>query len=443
MPTAPGEASHAVGEGVTMAQSSTTPPDAPQNRRRERMLSSLLSSRGLLIAACILIGSWLLIWLVFALVTRAPFQSAAELSGLLAAIGGMMGAIFAVGGLVVALVAVLTQLQLQDRVAQVMAQARRELEDKFDHELRPSLDEQARRQVEGMVAFSQATTAADWRTALQLTRTALELYPKLRGARSFLGLRLSNDVTTYFWNRLHHVTTDYLSPYSRADTAYGVAQRAFVAPPWAQQTPIYEAADAPKLEAVEWLTQALEHGDDPEGQVSAALALMYGVNEAYDKMLDALPRALAANAGNRDSFLVPDHLVMLTFACGHDVARLEQLGKVLTCPLPLAREHVVATLHEADWTKTEYVDWYVLEAGAGAEPESRYPATVRVFRPQDSEGRQTWFAYVFPRTGRQITMPSPEADGAGQQRLPPRTLEELVGQLSRQYLFICATMSRL
>ncbi len=38
-----------------------------------------------------------------------------------------------------------------------------------------------------------------------------------------------------------------------------------------------------------------------------------------------------------------------------------------------------------------------------------------------------------------LTVPDPQSDSTGQQRLPPRTPEELVRELSRRYLFLCPT----
>src|SRR5260221_12174453 len=63
---------------------------------------------------------WLSGWLLFAHFAGISSTSVSELSGLLAAIGGMMGAIFTVGGLVISLVAGLSQSTPLDRAKRGM-----------------------------------------------------------------------------------------------------------------------------------------------------------------------------------------------------------------------------------------------------------------------------------------------------------------------------------
>ncbi len=89
-------------------------------------------------------------------------------------------------------------------------------------------------------------------------------------------------------------------------------------------------------------------------------------------------------------------------------------------------------------SKSEFVDWYALEASLSSQ-SSQYPSTIRIFQPRDSDAGQTWFAYVWPQDGQMLTVPEPQSDSTGQQRLPPRTPEELVRELSRRYLFLCPT----
>src|SRR5690242_18996760 len=266
-----------------------------------------LPSKGQVVA--LLIGvplGWLALWIGAALAAKAlgiPFASARDPLGLFATLGGIMGAIFAVGGLVIALVAVLTQLQLQDRVSQVITQAQKDLEDKFNRELRPTYEEEAQKQIEGTLAWFQATIAGDWRSAERLMVEALAKYPKMQGARSTLGLRLAKEVETYFSNQLHHATQSTATLYSSSSRGvplvsgltdvplittnddaiifdpYTIPARPFFAPT------LRVSSGPPKMEAVDWLRKALEHGDDPDGRVSVTLPLMYGVIEWYDKMI--------------------------------------------------------------------------------------------------------------------------------------------------------------
>src|SRR5258708_19534979 len=118
-----------------------------------------------------------------------------DTGALFSVLGSMMGAIFTVGGLVVALVAILTQIQLRDRVERVVEDAKQSVIDKFEQELRGEYEKQIKQQVEGMLAFFQATNAHDWKLAEKYVTEALQKYPDLPGALSFLGLRVSNAVT--------------------------------------------------------------------------------------------------------------------------------------------------------------------------------------------------------------------------------------------------------
>lgn len=93
---------------------------------------------------------WLVAWLIVAAFTHTPLSSASEVSGLLAGIGGIMGAIFTVGWLVIALVAVLPQLTLAD-------QAQRLMEDKFN-ELAPEFEKRADQRINGRIAFRDAVS---------------------------------------------------------------------------------------------------------------------------------------------------------------------------------------------------------------------------------------------------------------------------------------------
>lgn len=422
-----------------------------------------LPSKGQVVA--LLIGvplGWLALWIGAALAAKAlgiPFASASDPLGLFATLGGIMGAIFAVGGLVIALVAVLTQLQLQDRVTQVLTQAQKDLEDKFNRELRPTYEKEAQKQIEGTLAFFQATLAGDWRSAERLMLEALDKYPKLQGARSTLGLRMAKEVETYFSNQLHHATQSTATLYSSSSRGvplvsgltdvplittnddaiifdpYTIPARPFFAPT------LRVSSGPPKMEAVDWLRKALEHGDDPDGRVSVTLPLMYGVIEWYDKMIDALNAADAASELNNNYFLMTDHLAMLVYACGNNIARLKELGEALIYDLPVSEEEVLATTEGQDWSKSEYIDWHALERPQIAQSDSRFPATVRIFVLKNAQGHTESFAYVFPHVGKQVTIPSDAPDAANH---PPRwPVDKLVSELYKRYIFIQATALRL
>lgn len=396
-----------------------------------------------IIAAIIVSAIWIAL-IVVGLVVRVPFQAVSDLAAVLAAVGGIMGAIFAVGGLIVALVAVLTQLQLQDRVTQVLAQARRELEDKFDNELQPRLEAQGQLQIEGTLSFFQATIAGDWKAAESYTREALLKYPKLSGARSFLALRLSRDVESAFYSQLAYGSSgpptstvelfEYYNHLAIGSPGYYSATVPSVVPS------AIAVGEPPKVEALDWLNEALEHGDNPNGDVSAALVLMYAVSGAYDRMLGALQTTLKDVPTSRDYLLTTVRLNMLAYGCSNSAIRMQQVGTLLSYPLPISQEQVVATLRAEDWRRTEYMDWYAVESNKRVGV-SAYPGRVRVFRPKDGATGEEWFAYFFPHDGMQQTIPTPVAGKSGQMQTPPNTLEELVGTLCKQCHFICPSLS--
>jgi hypothetical protein len=142
---------------------------------------------------------YLVIWTILLILARAFGFSISVAGALLSVLGSIMGAIFAVGGLVVALVAILTQIQLRDRVELVVEDAKQAVVNKFEHELRGEYERQIKQQVEGMLAFFQATNARDWMQAEKLVTEALQKYPDLPGARSFLGLHVGYEVINSFY----------------------------------------------------------------------------------------------------------------------------------------------------------------------------------------------------------------------------------------------------
>ncbi len=107
--------------------------------------------------------AYLLIWTILVIIARASGFSISGAGTFLSVLGSIMGAIFAVGGLVVALVAILTQIQLRDRVERVVEDAKQSVINKFEQELRGEYEKQIKQQVEGMLAFFQATNAHDWK----------------------------------------------------------------------------------------------------------------------------------------------------------------------------------------------------------------------------------------------------------------------------------------
>jgi tetratricopeptide (TPR) repeat protein len=281
------------------------------------------SFRTLVIVVIAVPAAWLVIWFLIAWASHAAgvaLPSSGDLVGLLAGIGGLMGAVFTVGGLVIALVAVLTQLQLEDRAKRVM-------EDKFN-ELAPQLEEKAIRLVNGRIAFRDAQDAlqrGEWQQAAELAREALQLYPTLPGVRSTVGLSMSRAVEVGFRAELRQIVdaTEYL--HEEMDRLSGQ---------WSY--PPRDVLPPPKSLAIQWLNDAHRSEDDPQGQVSSALALLYGHDRAHDQMIEALNQAVIANPEQKMSCrrrCIWLCLSMLVQMIARKLRRSER-SWVILCPCP-------------------------------------------------------------------------------------------------------------
>lgn len=285
-----------------------------------------------------------------------------------------MGAVFAAAGLIVGLVAVVTLLSLDERIEKAYQRA--------ESELRPKLEAQANQQIEGYLAFVQATGAGDWQTAEHAIHTALDRYPALKGARSYLGLRMADNVRAHFtamyavWNTIQIIDGQVISRLPGR----------------------MSLTESPLTEAVKWLEDAKDHGEDPEGQVTAALALMYGANGRANKMLEMLLHLDALPDARRNQLRQPDSLLLLTNASGGDATLLAEIGKALGITLPVPAEEVQAAIAGLDLSHTPGALFYWAfghPAWVWASHAPRFPAQIRlgVSNRADKRGVQLgWIA---------------------------------------------------
>lgn len=98
-----------------------------------------------------MIGSSILILLLW--LARITGLTTGNDGNAISVLGGIMGAIFTAGGIIVALVAVLSQIQLQDRVKQEIDGARQVLREDFNNVLRKEFEQEIHRQVDGLLSF--------------------------------------------------------------------------------------------------------------------------------------------------------------------------------------------------------------------------------------------------------------------------------------------------
>jgi len=374
---------------------------------------------------------WLAAWVILTRLAGAPPSSAADLTGMLATIGGLMGAIFTVGGLIIALVAILTQIQLQDRVNQVLSRAQQVFEDKFEQDLRPAFEQRAQRQIEAALALFQASTATDWQMAESLTIEALEKYPEVEKARTNLGVRMSNEVIASIQRRMYQTVNPFMDLFQPpglvlTTPTHGDQNASNIA------TLVQSRlnAEPPKVQAIRWLEEAIDKEGDQNGQLSAALALMYGVNEAYDLMMSAAAKAVTEKSALTNYLTEPNNLAMLVYGCGNDEDRIQRLGRVLNLTLPASDQEVIASLGRIDPSSANlYADWYAAETRPMNRPRSRYVTTVRIFKIVDADGGMTAQALILPY-------------GANSYGVPPDTTTyppalELVRKLRQEFFFVC------
>jgi len=216
------------------------------------------------------------------------------------------------------------------------------VEKKVAQEL-PIVYENQLQQVVGMLDFREAINSRDWRRAEQV----LQNYPNLPEARSSLGLGISREVQEHFYNQLR--------------PGYSI-QREPLALQYYAQSPQTQPAPR-KSEAIHWLEEALRYQDNPEGNVTAALALMYGYSGSY-RMIFALQQALTINPNLISYFRLSTNLMMLIYACP-DLAHVEEVLWSVNLKLPEIDE-IQQTLREAsDPGKPPYVlpyvEWYAVK----------------------------------------------------------------------------------
>src|SRR5260370_20509691 len=281
------------------------------------------------------------------------------------------------------------------------------VEKKITHELSAEYEKQIQ-QVGGMIDFRQAINARDWKQAEKV----LQKYPNLPEARSSLGLSMSQEVQEYFSYQLHPSNSLVGGPV----------------------TPLYRARIVqtrpapPKLEAIHWLEEALQYQDDPEGQVTAALALMYGYSDAYDRMIDTIQKARSINPSLISYFQLPDNLMMLIYAC-HDLASVEEVIRNVNLKLP-QKDEVQQAIREASDPKNNpyvfaqpYIEWYAVEFITGNS--SGMPVKVLIAFP-DKNGLT--YAQISKQGQLTITIPPQASSVIDTEKLIP--IDKILKQLT-------------
>jgi hypothetical protein len=306
------------------------------------------------------------IWLYALRGTGIHTIASSDPFGFLSTFGGLMGAIFAAGGLVVALAAVLTVLTVEDRVQRA-----------FDAEM-PRVEQRAEQQIEGYLTFLEARWAADWRDQVRLANNAIQQHPGLRHkVRAATARRLAQQIIADFARRHTRVALEYHPPFDN-----------FPSP----NDALYQI----------WEAQA--SGGDPDAELAALEALMYGATgpKDYEAMMSAIRKGKATNPEVLAQLTPAPRLAMLVYACVFDEERLVALGEVLSQRLPATRQSVVEAIANMDAGaqagQGPRVDWIVVgKLGASwAQTMDQYPATLRIFKVSDADGNPAYTAHFVP-----------------------------------------------
>jgi tetratricopeptide (TPR) repeat protein len=355
------------------------------------------------IVVCAIVSSLIVIFLLW--LAHITGLTVGDDGNAISVLGGIMGAIFTAGGIVVALVSVLSQIQLQDRVKQEIDEARRRLREDFNTVLRKEFELEIHKQVTGLLSFFQAANREDWEQAEKLTTQALQSYPELEGARSFLGIRIAQQIEFHF---------SLLLPPQRS------------LPPQFQQRLI----PPPNSRAIHWLEDALSLHEDPEHQVSLHLALIYSYDGDYTRMLERL-EILKDDQAALEYLRIAHHLIMLLYACSGNELSIRNVTQKIRYLLP-SQEVVKEALKTTPISSSGVLclDWYALERNRASV--AQIPVRIRLFLP-DKDGKT--YSIIFTQNKLPETVPpGMNPNGSGQNIEP---LDNLIQEYFRGYLFIC------
>ena len=338
----------------------------------------------------------------------------------LGTLGGIMGGIFTAGGLVIALASIVVVLTVEDRVQQ-----------KFEAQM-PQVVEQADQQIEAYLTFLETRWGSgDWTYQLRLAKQAIQQHPRLRyKVRSYMARSLSERVVTTFARQHTNLAVVYSPP-----------------PPRENPSPD---------DALHQIWEAQSSGEDPDGELAALEALMYGANgpSDYAPMMRALRRdyELGDNVLTHvRSELVLAHVrselrrAILARACGFDRQRLSELGTLLGLVLPVQSEEVIRTIIEID-PRDElnlrpgigpHVDWIVV-GKLGAPFSMRWtdwPKAIRIFKIEDAAGTTLYKMQSLPVNADDQHMTALE-------RIEAQTPADIIARLETEFLFICKDTTR-
>lgn len=374
-----------------------------------------------------------IIWLLVARGLGMTSAITGDAGGLLATIGGVMGAIFAAGGLVIALVSVYTQLTLEARLEERASRV-------FD-EKSPELLKAAEKRVEAYMLFrnaQEALSSGNWKFAEELANQALQLHSDLPGVHSTLGLSMCKLAVQNFVPELQ------LQPLPLAFMEPSVP-RVVHARPYAQAA---NEDDELSNTAITWLTQAREKDKDSQLEIWVGLALMYGRTRRFEDMKDAIRHCDKLDTNRRNELRKPPYLPVLVHACGNSLTKIRELGDgdLLDVTLPVSEDAVLESLQNLSLNMLisyQPYRWHAMGQPNEWPGESMpsFPITIH-FRINEFNGvRQATASYwqytvtpdspnLYPK---EISL-GPEEYAQIGKAIP---VSELIPWLSKRFVFIC------
>lgn len=347
----------------------------------------------------------ILIWLtIFFIVVLGLWFALADVFKIsakaMAFAGQMSGVLFTLGGIVIALASLVTLVSIEDRVKGAFSDAQNAVMTQYEA--------QVNAQVEAHLAFLRATLASDWRQADKEARDAIQKYPALSGVRSFIGLKMFEQVQSVF--NLNHV-----------DFQGGLGAR--VRP---------DMDTSPVQEALYWLQEAVKH-NDRTSNCQAGLAMLSGILGRYDKTIEYLENLPDSE---KNALLCPVALISLGHSCFGEEGRLRTIGEQLHIEWPIPLQTVsrwiadaATTSHKQQNAIPTYFKWWVSPKAYSGINAKEYPRVVliRPFNPDDPDN-PTNASYWASGDFRSI----PANDqGKG---MP---FNELMQQLGERFWFLC------
>ena len=163
---------------------------------------------------------------------------------------------------------------------------------------------------------------------------------------------------------------------------------------------------------------------------------MYGVNRRFNKMKDAITKALNIDPALKAQFCQPNQLIMLVYGCDNNEHNMQALGEMLNLTLPVSQETVCVNIEKASLdTSYQYMDWFVIKQPSLLGPQPVFPITIR-FSWDREDNITIASAQILDPTKVPEQVPSFESTLEAKLSRPLIPIKELVVELAKRFAFI-------